>query len=89
MRRNRRGGGTGLTGGWRAGEPVCVIAKDRLAPVAAIQDVIYRSLEFDACFAGHPPRSYATAAHLSIIERDSQTEPTLYVFLILEIVGKT
>ncbi len=32
--------------------PVCVIAKDRLARVATIQNVIDRSLEFDACFAG-------------------------------------
>jgi len=29
-------------------------AKDRLAPVAAIQDVIRRFLEFDACFGAIP-----------------------------------
>lgn len=37
--------------------------QERLAPVPAIQDMIYSSLEFDACFAGHaqgpirPPRT--------------------------------
>jgi hypothetical protein len=32
---------------------ILVVAKDRLAPVSAIENVIHGLCKFDACFSGH------------------------------------
>jgi hypothetical protein len=53
------------------------VVKHRLAPVGAIQDVIRRFLEFDACFAGdlhgpiQPSRTYRSPSEI-------QTDPALH-----------